>query len=358
MKKVLFFLPNFMHGGAEGVIVDVCNYFSSNNIKVVLVVANNRGPLKSKINDNVKIICLNEYFWISFISLSKIIGLEKPEYILTTMKECSFIACLAKSISLNNSELIIREANTVSLEKKFENKLKQKIKNFFCYQSYRFADRIIVLSQTMRSDLIKELPFLVNKNINVINNPVDIQNIKVLAEEEIPVDELKIIQGRDFFINVARLDPQKNYEFLIDALCEYKKRGNDFVFFAIGQGSLKDFLKAKVVALGLEKNFYFIGYRSNPFKYMYRADVFILPSHFEGLSNSLIQATALGVPALYSDSQTSSKEWVEKHNVGISYKYNDVNDFLINLEKLKSKGKHIINLEDLNTLSSYLNLIK
>ena len=342
MKKILFYLPNLHHGGAEGVMVDVANYLVAHDFDVVFVLVKAEGVLLDQLDLRINVINMNQSNqWFAFLKLPLIIRVEKPNYVFSTMKESNFIAILSKMIAQSEAESVIREANTVSQQIANESKWYQKLKNKTIFYFYRYADHVVALSEAMKKDLLTVAPTLKNDQITVIPNPVDIKKIEKLAREPINPKELELIQTRPLLLSVGGLREQKNYSFLFDALAEYRRQGNEFTFFALGEGPLRTKLETQIKRLALDDCCYLAGYQSNPFKYMKQAEVFLLPSLFEGVSNSLLQAISLRTKVLVACTQKSSVAVVEQYLGGSVYNQGDVDHFcaqlssLLKLEKLE-----------------------
>jgi glycosyltransferase involved in cell wall biosynthesis len=360
MKKVIFYMPNFHHGGAESIMVEVANYFTNNNLEVTFVVVKAEGVLMSKLNKKINIIDLNlENQWLTILKLPFVIRKINADFIFSTMKESNFIAIFSRIISLKNTKNIIREANTVSQQLENETKIHQKVKNKIILYFYKFSHKIIVLSNSMGNDLLS-VSKVNKKNLIVIPNFVDIDKIKHLSSEEIDNDELFLLEKKPIFITVARLFTQKNYHFLLTALKEYINKGNHFTFIALGDGPLKKELEDYSLGLGLENNCYFLGYKSNPYKYLVKSDIFLLPSSYEGMSNSLIQAMALNLKVLVSDTQSTSLELIKEYEDGFSFKNNDIINFVeklsnINVTVVNKSNEKLVNNNN-NSLLNYLKL--
>src|SRR5262249_36402224 len=69
----------------------------------------------------------------------------------------------------------------------------------------------------------------------------------------------------------------------------------------VGDGPDRAALEAQAVALGIEERVHFTGAVADPAEYLRAADAFVLPSVAEGMSNSLLEAMATGLPCLASD---------------------------------------------------------
>lgn len=105
--------------------------------------------------------------------------------------------------------------------------------------------------------------------------------------------------------HVGRFFPQKNHEFLIDIFAALHAIRPDSELWLVGGGELNDELKnkmrEKVVALGLTDAVRFLGVRSDVNRIMQGMDAFVLPSLFEGLPVTMIEAQSSGLPCTISD---------------------------------------------------------
>lgn len=105
--------------------------------------------------------------------------------------------------------------------------------------------------------------------------------------------------------HVGRFFPQKNHMFLIDIFAAVHKQQPNSVLWLVGGGELNDELKnqvkAKVNELGLADAVKFFGVRSDVQRIMQGMDAFVLPSLYEGLPVTMIEAQAAGLPCTISD---------------------------------------------------------
>ncbi len=104
---------------------------------------------------------------------------------------------------------------------------------------------------------------------------------------------------RSRVIFTGRLHPQKNLDVLLDIWPDLTARtGASLVL--IGDGSERPRLEQKARALGVARHVAFLGPQADPAEWLRGADVFVLPSVAEGMSNSLLEAMATGLPCLAS----------------------------------------------------------
>ena len=113
--------------------------------------------------------------------------------------------------------------------------------------------------------------------------------------------------------HAGRFNLQKNHEFLIDIFARIHEKQSNAVLLLFGIGDLQDKIKEKVSSLGLSDCVRFCG-ASNEMNRMYQAmDVFLMPSLFEGLPVTGVEAQAAGLPIVFSD--TITKEVAVSPNV-------------------------------------------
>lgn len=104
--------------------------------------------------------------------------------------------------------------------------------------------------------------------------------------------------------NVGRLCQQKNQDFLLEVFARLRQDRPDSLLLLVGQGEDRGALEEKAKSLGLEEGVLFYGATDRVESLYWAMDVFLLPSRFEGLPVSLVEAQAAGLPALCSPAVT------------------------------------------------------
>lgn len=142
-------------------------------------------------------------------------------------------------------------------------------------------------------------------NVTIMNNAVDANQYRYNPEVSKEMKEQLGIEGKKVIGHVGRFFPQKNHGFLIDIFNEIHKKDKDTVLLLVGGGELDDALKnqikEKVKKLGLEDAVQFLGVREDVDRVVQTFDVFLLPSLFEGLPVTMVEAQAAGLPCVISD---------------------------------------------------------
>ena len=137
------------------------------------------------------------------------------------------------------------------------------------------------------------------EKIKVIYNPLEIDKIVNLSLE--PVIDINF--NIPTIITVGRLNAVKGQWHLIRTFSEVRKK-HECKLLLCGEGAEKEYLEGLVKDLGIEDDVVFLGWRENPYKYMSKSDVFVLPSLSESFGNVLVEAMASGCPVVaanYSD---------------------------------------------------------
>ena len=130
----------------------------------------------------------------------------------------------------------------------------------------------------------------------VINNPCDLGRIAKLKEEPLDFSE-------PFIVSVGRLTNQKRYDNLLRA---FARVATDCKLVLVGTGSKEKMLKTLTKDLGLESRVVFTGLDPNPYRWVARAQMFVLSSDFEGFPNVLVEAVACQTPIVATRVQGAS----------------------------------------------------
>lgn len=133
------------------------------------------------------------------------------------------------------------------------------------------------------------------KHTTVINNGVDLSRFRNSSDGDLPGKRI---------ISVGRLCDAKNPFFALEVMDELRKLRTDFVYEWVGGGELREQVEAAIREKGLQDHVKLLGIRNDIEKLLPARDLFFMPSLFEGLPISLIEAQAAGLPCLVSGTVT------------------------------------------------------
>lgn len=167
--------------------------------------------------------------------------------------------------------------------------------------TYRRFKRVVCISRAIRDDLVVKCRYTFPQNLDVIYNPHDVSGIQQAASEELDPQEKQLF-SRKTVVFLGRLTGVKAPWHLIKAFRALLDRGVQARLLMIGDGDpvVERNAKSQVARYGIGDSVSFLGRRSNPYKYLARADLLALSSHFEGTPNVIVEAIALGVPVVSS----------------------------------------------------------
>lgn len=142
-------------------------------------------------------------------------------------------------------------------------------------------------------------------DVKIINNGIDLQKFAFNPAVRKRVRQELKLQDDEFVIgHVGRMAYQKNHKFLVQVFSEFHKRHPNSKLLLVGEGPLKSEIQAEVEQLSLQDAVIFYGISNNVSDLYQAMDVFALPSRFEGLPISGVEAQASGMPVIFADTIT------------------------------------------------------
>lgn len=162
----------------------------------------------------------------------------------------------------------------------------------------RGVNRLIAVSEEVKTSILNTLPSIPQKKIIAIANSVDVQRYSKHRERTVLRRNLGLAERHQVAAVVATFKEQKGHRYLLDALPEVLKNFPNLVVLFIGDGELKAALQKRTLELGLKNNVHFLGNRQDVPALLTASDLFILPSLWEGLPMALIEAMASGLPII------------------------------------------------------------
>ena len=287
MKKIVFLIGSLHNGGAERVISVLANEFVKKYEVHILTIMEDKVDYDLDSNINYKYIMKDDEgkkgIIRNYIRIKKIRDFVKktnPDVVISFLWATNIIAIL--SCLFLPQCLILSERNDPKHEpgsgilRLIRNCLfRIRKKNYFVFQTE--------YAQSCFSNYIK-------RKSKIIFNPIKDN----LPEKYTDVRKNKIVC-------VARLVSEKNISMLLKAFKKVYEKYPDYLLFLYGRGPLEKQLKEESLNLGIRDNVIFKGFSKNVHSEIIDAKLFVLPSNFEGISNAMIEALALGIPTICTD---------------------------------------------------------
>ncbi|MEO5587356.1 MAG: glycosyltransferase [Novosphingobium sp.] len=221
----------------------------------------------------------------------------RPDVVLSFLKGTNLLTWLAlMNLGPNRPRWIAREGNNVLavVREEAPNALVERVSLALTRRAYRRADAVLTNSTDMAVGLAADLR-LDPRKVRMINNPIDLAVIEDAARTPVPG-----APQRPYILTAGRLEFQKAHEVLLQA---FARSGiwRSHALVILGKGSKLAPLHRLAAQLGVGEHVRFIGFVANPYAWMAHADLFVLPSRWEGFPTVAAEAMASGVPVLLSD---------------------------------------------------------
>jgi glycosyltransferase involved in cell wall biosynthesis len=292
---VLHIVDGFRHGGAESKLLELLAKLDRSRFRVVLCSLTNEGTLRSEFEAlGFPVLVFHRRFPfdpIPFIRLFRYIRFLKPDVVQTTLFYADFAGVLtARAAGVR--AFISWETVSHDPGNRFHAKPQRRI-------GYRWAmkyvSRIAAVSDQVRDSIVEYRHVPANK-IETVHYGVDLTRYRV---SRIPDLRVRLGIGPGPVIGVvARLEEVKGHVDLLEALAGLVPVHPDLICLLVGDGVHRPVIEARTRELGLESRVRFLGLRRDIPELVSLFDVFVLPSHFEGLPNSILEAMACAKPVV------------------------------------------------------------
>lgn len=327
--------------GPERVLSVLSNYWCENGIEVeILLTYPSRRNERYAINEKIKVVSIES---LSKFKLFR--GLYHIKRIIKTLKSKENRDAIAisfmngSSLCLSIAGLFVRNKIVLSERNDPRSVPFRKSERLLRNIAFKMADLIVFQTEEAKSCFPKR----VQKKSAVILNPLS---------NDLPLP----FKGkrRKAFVAVSRLSKQKNLEMMINGFSKFVTTNNDFCLEIYGDGLERQNLEQMVNNLNLTKYVLFKGFVENVFDYIYDAYCFLSTSNYEGLSNSMIESLALGLPCIVTDCPAGGARAVIENNFnGLLIPVGDENAFVdametvvLDLGKAAYLSKNAIKIRD------------
>lgn len=343
-EKIIIFGVDLGGGGAERVL-SLLTEKLKDTYSITLILMEKR--IDYEIPDGVDLIFLTNLkknaviskillFPLQILRFLYYVKRKNPKFVFSLLIRPNIINCIGK-VFFNYKAVISERSVTSSYYSWHKEKgliMKPLIRIF-----YKNADMILPNSMAIQEDLTENFG-LKKEKIKVIYNPFDIEKIYELSLEDVEHPWFK--EDFPIIITVGNLVKAKGQWQLIRAFAKVRNE-MPCRLVILGEGELRGYLEKLSVELGVNNDVAFLGWQKNPFKYLARSTVFVLPSLFEGFPNALIEAMVCEVPVISSNCSSGISEIIS----------NGVNGMLVSVADEKILAEDIIKLlknEDLRKL--------
>ena len=203
------------------------------------------------------------------------------------------------------------------------------------------------------SDLAGKWLFGDNMQFKLIKNAIDVSKFSYNPEVDKQTKNNFDIGGKYIIGHIGNFSKAKNYPFLLEVFKVVQNKNDKVCLMLIGNNKNNLEVEKRVIEMGLKESVIFTGVRSDIAELLQGIDVFLFPSHHEGLPVTLVEAQAAGLKIFASDGITREvaltsdieflsldkpvEYWAEQILQSLPYKRNN------NSAIIKNKGYDIVN---------------
>lgn len=301
--RVLQILGIVAGGGVEAVIMNYYKHIDKTKVQFDFIVHND-----SKVDITEIVECMGGRVYkvtpyyknpLAFIiDIYNVVKKNKYIIVHSNMNTLSAFSLFAAWLA-GSPIRILHNHSTSSPGKTKRNILKYFLRPF----ARLFANRYLACSR-LAAEWMYGKQQVKNETVKIVNNAIDLGLYSFNHEKRTQIRQELGIETKFIVGHVGRFMFQKNHEFLIDVFAKIYEKHKDAYLLLIGDGPLKYQIEEKVTLLALKDSVKFLGLR-NDVQDIYNAmDIFLLPSHYEGLPVVGVEAQANGLPLLVSTNVT------------------------------------------------------
>ena len=289
-SRILIIHTNMGIGGVETVFYELSNEWKKYCDVTFLLFQTNDNSIE-RTSDGIEFIRIpNIKYRYAIFKFLYYIKMNHYDYIITGLNNTNILSCLIKLFYHGKCFHILTQHDYMKVQDNNLKGIKKTIFPLIIRCAYRFADKIITVSKGVNEFV---LSLGVNKEkVITIFNPIDFDKIQIKSCEL--VDTMVFNDACIYISFCGRLSDIKNIPLLIHAVGILKNHIS-IKLLIIGDGPQKDILIDLVDSCKLSDYIIFLGAQINPYKYIKRTSLLVLPSFSEAFPMVLLESLALGI---------------------------------------------------------------
>lgn len=288
--KILQVIPYFCFGGAETMCENLCYAQKKLGHEVVVVsLYNEQTPISQRVEAaGIPVVYLDKKLGmdVSMVpKLYRIMKQERPDVVHTHLDVIKYAVAAAQ---LAGIEKCIHTLHTVA-HKEAEGRPQKIINGTYFRLGWSVP---VALSPEVRQTIC-DFYKLDKDKVPVIYNGIDLSKCR-------PKEDYSLSKPISL-VHVGRFDTPKNHDGLLRAFALILRKYPGCRLHLIGDGDLRENIENLAVELNIQHGVVFHGMQSNVHPYLQSADIFVLPSKYEGMPMTIIEAMATGLPIVASN---------------------------------------------------------
>ena len=322
MQKVIFVTISMRAGGTERVISILAKCMVEMGYEVTIMMIAEPG-IEYELDHRIRCVCVSETTNGSLLcrferirKMRKEIKQNQDAYVFGMGTVASMFAVMA-AMGLKN-KVVVSERNDPNV---FNGRQIRKVEEILRNMLYSCSKYIVL--QTV--DTVECFPKCMHKKCVVIGNPLP-NNLPSPGKYE---------EREKTILDVGRLIPTKNHQMMIKVFWKFFEKFPKYRLLIFGDGPEKQKLQDLIDGLQLQECVFLKGFSDSIYRELKKGGIYVSTSITEGISNSLIEALAMGIPTIATDCPVGgARACIQDGENGFLIPVNDEEQLLNRLEKL------------------------
>lgn len=286
--KILQVIPYFCFGGAETMCENLTYALKNMGHEVTVVsLYQEQTPISRRMEEaGVKLLHLDKKLGLDVSMVAKLAKIMKdvrPDVVHTHLDVIKYAVAAAQ---LSGIKKCVHTVHNVA-DQEAEGRIQKFVNTLYFKLGWSTP---VALSPEVRRTILEFYGLPENK-VPVVYNGVDLS--RCIPKENYAAENMALL-------HIGRFNHQKNHKGLLEAFQKILAKFPNARLNLLGDGELMEETKAYAEALGIAGNVHFLGSQSNVYPYLNQADLFLLPSTFEGMPMTIIEAMGTGLPIVAS----------------------------------------------------------
>lgn len=288
MKKVIFVTVSMRGGGTERVISILANRMIAMEYEVTIVMIA-EPTIEYKLDEKIRTVCVSKATGGSLIGRIKRILNMRREFSqdksakIISMGTVANMFTMIASFGLKNPVTISERNDPNRLNHRPIKSYEKWLRNVL----YKRADKIVLQTP----DVLECFPDTIQKKCVVIPNPVPADMPMPMQTEE----------REKTILTAGRLTEQKNHKMLLEVFAKFSQEFPEYHLNIFGRGELEEKLDQQIRELQMQHKISLRGFSDDLYEELGKGGIYVSTSDWEGISNSLLEALAMGIPTIATD---------------------------------------------------------
>jgi sugar transferase (PEP-CTERM/EpsH1 system associated) len=278
-------------GGLENGVVNVVNRLSSDRFQSSICCLKHAGEFAARLSVGTSVYEMGSQGginpWLPF-RLARLFRKTRPDIVHTRNAESFYYGFLGAKLA--GIRCVVHSEHGRAFD---DRAIRFRVQRWFSAHT----QAVCAVSERLKRDLAVNIR-IPEQSIQVLYNGVDLERFssgdRATVRRQMGLGEAEVVIG-----SVGRLVPVKNYPLLLRAVAALGRE--NVLTVLVGAGPQRAALEALAKSLGIDHRVRFLGHRDDITSLLAAMDIFALPSISEGMSNTLLEAMAVGVASVASD---------------------------------------------------------